>query len=197
VLQKRKRFCFRGSILPQLHTKTGPQNLPENCADASHISHPIVNQNLQRFLLKCKIQSQSSKVSARLWIPSDLVPTSTEDRSSARNVRFIQSRSPLGVICQKLSILHCHQERILLSFQRIMGWRCHFYHCMRHRHNNRCFCNVVWCFHMKNIKKRHHRQIPIRCDNSLRRLKHMCAVTLRIPIIIRLTKLTSMWFWYL
>jgi hypothetical protein len=37
VLHKQKRFCFHGSILPPLHTKTGPQKLSEKCQDAPHI----------------------------------------------------------------------------------------------------------------------------------------------------------------
>ena len=74
-------------------------------------SYPIVHQNLQRFLLICKTQSQSTK-HLRFWIPSDLVR------------------------------------------QRIITWICRFYHCMRRRNNNWCFCGFVWCFHMKNIAKK-------------------------------------------
>jgi hypothetical protein len=36
-LQKRKRFCIRGSILAPLCTKTGAQNLSEKCSDVPHI----------------------------------------------------------------------------------------------------------------------------------------------------------------
>ena len=49
-----------------------------------------------------------------------------------------------------------------ISRQRIIGWRCRFYSCMRRRNDDRCLYGVVRWFHMRNIeKKRRHRRCPM------------------------------------
>jgi hypothetical protein len=71
-------------------------------------SYPIIHQNLQKFSLICKTQSQSTKY-LRFWIPSDLV------RSLVRDVRLIQSWSLLGVVKSCQSSMDIREEYRFLA----------------------------------------------------------------------------------
>ena len=112
-----------------------------------YTSYHIVNKNLQRF-----VELHKPEPILKKFLGSGFLLI----------YAFYSVLQPSWSDLSKRSILHQHQGRLSFACQRIIGWKCRFYRCMRRRNDNWCLYNVVWCFHMNNItKKRCHCHIPM------------------------------------
>ena len=89
----------------------------------------LISHCQQELFLLIKTRADPQQIS-RLWIPYDLVPAGTHVPNFSKRCAFYSVLQPSWSDLSKKLILRQQHGRVLLSYQRIIGWRCCFYCCM-------------------------------------------------------------------